>query len=446
MKKRKYITLLLTLSLSLLLITGCSKKNDNNRATSNKPVEINNSITDEPATELKENIYYQDAMDVIETVEITHPAFAIGKIPKSYEDEKQEYLGAITKETTPYDFAFLTRKYLSVLGDLHTGVNGQQSWYFMNINCYADGDKLYLLDDDGKVTKNSIINIDGIPIQNIFKTVDLYFSAENPTGINFNHSVWSVYKPMLQFAGCDVSKESIKVTIDENGTMVEKRIKFMEKLYYDAYSYTTEIQSELMGDIYYIDLNTCALDNHKFNEENEKLKDAIHNGISKVIIDVRNNGGGNAEYCRQLLKTLGMTAPEYGSTFRRSPLSSKLRGWTETSGIEQNPVNTNVVRNDNINLVILTNEYTFSSATMLGVYVQDGKLGTIIGRTSINAPSCYSDVVQYETKNSEIFMSISYLKLDRPDTKADQNTLTPDIVTDVGEDSLQRAIAFLDNK
>ncbi len=109
---------------------------------------------------------------------------------------------------------------------------------------------------------------------------------------------------------------------------------------------------------------------------------------------MRNNGGGNAEYCKQLLEALGMSAPEYGLTIRLSPLASKLRGWAGTSGIEQNAINANVVRNNKIYLVVLTNEYTFSDATMLGVYVQDGKLGTIIGRPSINAPCSYSDVVQ----------------------------------------------------
>ncbi|HEX3078751.1 MAG TPA: S41 family peptidase, partial [Lachnospiraceae bacterium] len=311
---------------------------------------------------------------------------------------------------------------------------------------FADGDKLFLLDETGKVTKSSLVSIDGIPVENIFNIVDKYFPSENETGLNFNHSLWSLYKPMLEFAGCDVSKDYIKVTIDDNGTLVEKRIEFTKKSYYDAYSYKTDIQSEVLDDIYYIDLNTCALDENKFNEENKKLKEAIDNGTSKVIIDVRNNGGGNAEYCKQLLKTLGMTAPEYGATFRRSPLASGLRGWTETSGIEREDINTNVVRNEKINLVVLTNEYTFSAATMLGVFVQDGKLGTIIRRPSINAPSCFSDVVQYETKNSKTPISISYLKLDRPDTKADPDTLIPDMVTEVGKDSLEQAIVYLNSK
>ncbi len=50
---------------------------------------------------------------------------------------------------------------------------------------------------------------------------------------------------------------------------------------YDAYSYTTEVQSKLIDDIYYIDLNTCALDDKKYDEEIEKLKDAINTGLVK---------------------------------------------------------------------------------------------------------------------------------------------------------------------
>lgn len=456
MKRRMYIVILIISILSLF--TGCSNKRNNDIATSNitnKPIEIMDPIANKPTNQIKDknetldytqNIFFQDAKDVINAVEATHPIFVVDKVPEFYEEKKQEYLSSITNDIKPYEFVLLTRKYLTSLGDLHTNVTGQQDWYFMDVNCYDDGEKFYLLDDAGQVTKSSIIKIDGIPVQNIFKIVDLYFPSENPTGVDFNHSVWSVYKPILELAGCDVSQDTLRVTIDANGTIVEKHIAFIKKLYYDAYSYTTEIHSELIEDIYYIDLNTCVLNEIKFKEEIEKLKDAINNGISKVIIDVRNNGGGNAEYGRQLLDALGMIAPEYGSTFRLSPLASELRKWNKTSGIVENAINSYVVRNNKINLVVLTNEYTFSAATMLGVYVQDGKLGTLIGRPSINAPSCYSDVVQYETKNSKISINISYLKLNRPDMKADQKTLVPDIITDVGEDSLQRAIDFLDSK
>ena len=83
---------------------------------------------------------------------------------------------------------------------------------------------------------------------------------------------------------------------------------------------------------------------------------------------------------------------------------------------------------------------------MLATYVQDGKLGTIIGRPSINAPNCFSDTVQYQMKQSQFWVNISTSQLLRPDVMADSKTLVPDIMTEIGEDSLQKAIEYLEAK
>lgn len=97
-------------------------------------------------------------------------------------------------------------------------------------------------------------------------------------------------------------------------------------------------------------------------------------------------------------------------------------------------------------IVILSscsNEITYSSATMMAVFVQDGDLGTVIGTPSSNAPSSYGDILYYKLPASGIEVSISYKRWLRPDTDADQRILMPDIVTEYNEDILQRAIDYL---
>lgn len=95
---------------------------------------------------------------------------------------------------------------------------------------------------------------------------------------------------------------------------------------------------------------------------------------------------------------------------------------------------------------MLTNEFSFSSANMLAVWVQDGKLGTVIGYPSANSPSSYGDVLSFRLNNSGVEGQVSYKRWLRPDANADQRILHPDILVPIGGDALQTAVNYLDSK
>lgn len=150
----------------------------------------------------------------------------------------------------------------------------------------------------------------------------------------------------------------------------------------------------------------------------------------------------------QLLKAMGMQAPSYGCYIRISELSVKTRSLRQTDDdiIYYEPNVYSTVKNDGIELVILTDTLTFSSATMLGVWVKDGNLGTIIGRPSMNAPSCFGDMLPFKLPVSQLSINISYKKFLRPDTAADPTLLMPDILTERSEDALAVALEYLSSK
>ena len=135
--------------------------------------------------------------------------------------------------------------------------------------------------------------------------------------------------------------------------------------------------------------------------------------------------------------------PRYG-IYPLLPLASERYEDIEPSGYyEQAPDAAAAKRNPEINLVVLTDYSTYSSATMLAVFTQDGKLGKIIGQPSSNSPSAYGDVLDFKLKNSGLTIGVSYKRFIRPDTKADQRMLQPDILVPLGEDALQSALAYL---
>ena len=154
-------------------------------------------------------------------------------------------------------------------------------------------------------------------------------------------------------------------------------------------------------------MNTCDV-NQNLEAQVEELKKAIREGFTKVIIDVRDNREEDSEACTKLLKAMGMNPPSYGGYIRYSDLASKQRNVRSEGFMQYDPDKTKAKRNENIQLVVLTNEITYSSATMMAVFVQDGDLGTVIGTPSSNAPSSYGDILYYKLPASGIEVSISY--------------------------------------
>lgn len=391
-------------------------------------------------------IYLKDAMDLINVLESTHPAFDLGDISEDYELEKQRFINSIDSNTSRDDFIMLVRRYLTVLQDGHTNVRGNADPLFLDLNCRAVGEDLFLTDENGSITGIRVTHIGGVPVSTIFSTVQQYHVAENEAGRDMNNSTWTLNYEILQLAGCDVTQSSAEVTLEEDRKVSAQDVRFVNKDVNSKYHYLHEISSEMIEDIFYIDMNTCDV-NDTLEKQIGALKDALVKGTTKVIVDVRDNPGGDSMACTMLLEAMDMKEPDYGVYIRYSKLAHKKYKYLPKSGfIQHDPDRTTARKNENINLVVLTNENTYSSATMLAVFVKDGGLGTVIGTPSSNAPSSYGDILYYTLPKSRIEVSISYKRFLRPDAEADPRIVMPDICAEYGEDILARAVEYLNSR
>ena len=392
--------------------------------------------------------FVEDALQLISLTESAHPAFPLELVPQGYEEAKAQLLAvAEDPETTLYDFSWAALAYTASLHDGHT-----------NINVFGNGPQASL---EGQWTAQEealywngrpVTSVGGIPVAQLFAVVDKYIPAENASGRDVNHAAWSTNKNLLHVAGAAFTDGGVAVTVEgkeETAALtLPQAVDSMPPI----------AAGEQMGDVYYVDLNQCILGD-EVDAVSDQLAQAVKKGTHKVIIDVRGNGGGNSEACYQFLETLGMDIPLYGEYVRYSTLALDEvqdpykpypyeRGYTRTEGAElaEAPDLTTAKANPDIDLVVLTDEATYSSATMLGVWVQDGGLGTVIGRASANAPNSYGDILYYRLDNTGMMGTISHKQWQRPDTQADPSTLVPDIETAPGEDALETALAFLKDK
>lgn len=395
---------------------------------------------------IPKNQIQADAQQLISTVESAHPAFSMNTIPPKYEKAKQTFLSKASADMTLNDFSWLIRAYLSSLEDEHTHIEGSGlgNGERLDLLWQSNGDKLYLLDEEGKQTDRQVMEIGGIPVKELFAAIKQYYPMENETGVQFYNSHILFYKSVLNQIGVPCTADSLPVAIKSDGKVTVREVGFTKKPepYITQYSDTT-VSAKKMGDVYYIDFRQCQI-NAGLNDVVAQLKHELAKGTSKIIIDVRNNPGGSDKASKMLLEAMDMKVPEYGGYARFSSLAQKLCSYPKKSGFgSSSPDIKAAKRNPKVLLAVLTNETTCSSAMSLVIWVQDGKLGKIIGKPSINSPSCYGDSLDFKLTNTGIQCFVSHKFFSRPDEKADPVILHPDILVPDGDDSLQTALKYL---
>lgn len=443
------------LVLSTLLVTSCTspsqtpsvlQENTTDKVISASSMPLPSSLpSDTPIPSPSASPFEQDAKTMIQYVEETHPAFLLEAIPSTYYSERESYLTAVQSVASPMDFKFLTQKYLSSLHDLHTYVTfGPQ--LHLDLSCIiSENEELILWNDTLHTpTEKKITQIGGKNTSSIFQSIDTYFTFENETGRLLNYTDY-LTKDFLQYIGCTIENDSTKVTFEMNGDLSEEIIPFVSS----PTNMEPFIDSKWIDDIYYLDINTFVFEEeeaqNQFKEQLSLLNDAVAHDLNKIIIDIRHNYGGDLSRCLSLFTALRMNPPTTGVFFRYSPMAAPILGKDTGSTMRECNLSTSL-KNENIKLVVLISEDSYSISTLFATYVQDGKLGTVIGRPSANSPSFYSNTIRFELPNSQISGSLSTCKTLRPDSNANQTILQPDIVTEIDEDALDYAISYLNEK
>lgn len=384
----------------------------------------------------------EDAEQLISLVEATHPAFALDLVPEGYAAAKATFLEDAAKVDSLAAFTLGAMVYLTSLEDGHTQIDpfGGMPQATLDIGWAAVGDHLYLTDESGAPTTAQVTAIGGLSTADLFAALDRMVVAENQAARDANHTQWTRYPGILSLLGASFSDDGTTIlTLLDQGTETTQAVGLV-----DPESVTEPVvTTEKMGNVFYVDLNQCVL-GAQVDAAAGALKAAVDGGVTRVILDVRGNGGGNSQACQQLLSAVGMEIPQYGSYLRYSPLAQAQRGYQESEGFSQEaPDLTTAKANPKVKLVVLTDEDTFSSAQMLAVWVRDGKLGAVIGRPSANNPNHYGDILYYQLSHTGLMGTISHIQWQRPDTQAAPGMLVPDVETAIGEDSLQAALAFL---
>ena len=376
-----------------------------------------------------------DRQQLIDYVESVHPFFVDGSDQAPYQAAKEAYLSQTEEDMTVEAFMGATARYLTVFGDGHTKLGWQYGDEAAIYHSYRDG-AMYFADENG-VTEMTITAVDDVPLEQILATIDSLFPAENEMAVAINYNNYFTSSNLLKMAGVDVEKDTFTVTLSDGST---RKCGWYVPVD-EAFSLPEKNHWYMDGDIFVVRFVECA-DDDNLKSIARELKTAVDQGCTKVIIDARGNGGGSSNACERLLNAMGMKAPAYGMLVRYSPAAKEQRGYLRSAGSITMKPNGNAGQNEKVQLVVLCDRYTYSSATMLCVYVRDGGLGTLIGEASSNMPNCYGDITYVALEHSHLFASVSHKRFLRPSGETEERMVAPDVVTDAAE-AYDAAVQYL---
>lgn len=411
----------------------------------NQPISVFNPVKYESTgdaqstKELSKIEVKEDVKNLINILESTHPLFLEGENEK-YNKAKDVLLQDTDKEMKVFELQLAVSKYLSSIEDGHTRIKWTED-KFLNVNWIYYNNKLLLVDENNMVTVKEVTKINNVEIETIISKISELFPAENYSAEILNILNYSKSKLLLNSAGVNAS-DTVTLTLSNNQGEDTLDVNFINVSNINEPNY--EISSKKIDDkTFYLKLGICEV-NAALDSAIKDLRSAIDSGATNVIIDVRYNPGGSSMVCSKILDAMKIKPGSFGSIIRFSPLAQKYRGYLRKSGYIKIEGENTSVKNDDINLYVITNESTFSSAQWLATWVKDGKLGTIVGQSSSNMPSSYGDALLFQLENSKLEGQISFKKWTRPDeTKDNERALEPDVKVNYGEDPLEKVLELI---
>ncbi|MCL2360882.1 MAG: S41 family peptidase [Defluviitaleaceae bacterium] len=438
--------------------------NMSGRPSLNSANVAHNRTMDFTNIEMNPPSFATDALYLVRLIEQTHPTFIIdGWLSDDYEIIRAQFLEYTQNENlTRLDFAFAVARFITVFGDGHMSGQGVlieqnesgmwQPAIFGNLLDVPWGivnSNLHLRNESGELTNTIVTEIGGMPVSHIFEIIDQYFHAENDAERYHNHAVFTRFGDIIVRAGGQIVDDAVMLTLYSYGVSSEELYRIEPPQPSGGLDFI--VNYEMMDDIFFIDLRTF-FDGSHITELVQAIEDAVAAGTQNFIIDLRGNGGGASVVGERILEAMGITVPRYGSARRISRRMISYSGMFPLHilrwlGIDYLQIEPYIPTNNNTNNVfvsILTNSGTYSSATMMGVWVQDGGFGNVVGSASRNAPTSFGDILSFTLPYSGYIGRVSHVLWNRPDTNADQHTLMPDILVDPS-DALEAALEFLRN-
>ena len=320
-----------------------------------------------------------------------------------------------------YSIVMEIARIIASIGDAHTAV-AMPRHNRLPFECYWFQEGIFItstLPQFGNLLHYKVVKIEGISIEDVIERLSSIISYENESFlrsqlpdylicadlligldvINNNQTV-NITVENLNNEQIDVNLPTIKYETWQSAALLASVNALDELPLYRKNSekfYWSEFNSEKK--LLYINYNQCKdMQTYTVSEFSQQLRMDIqvNSDIQRLVIDLRNNGGGNSELFRGFLTWL--------STFQRLNCNGKL--------------------------FVIVGRDTFSSALLNTYLLKFDTAAIFLGEPTGGKPNCYGEVKYLSLNSSGLYIrySTKYYEL------IDDNTLAsfmPDVLCEV---------------
>ncbi|MDR2559444.1 MAG: hypothetical protein LBC86_07885 [Oscillospiraceae bacterium] len=367
---------------------------------------------------------------ILKRLKSRHPACMNG-IPEAVTEQSRIEKENLPEEVTALQLWQAASRILAVMNDAHTGIAPfyeSYNYYFPPFYFrFADG-ALYCA--KGEFEGSAVISIGGVPVDDLYRTFksQFWYEREEYADYFFTYAACR-WQHWLAFLNADVS-EQVTVVLETPHGEVSKEYSFIEwKPPEENEDDTTFLSYEIdkVHSVGIFTLTECKY-NDIYRETLEKFFTEVKNEqIRTIVVDLRNNGGGNAYVASEFISYLDSDSNVGFAAIRTTRFGPVL--WSDKLP-ETNKVNDLLFSGD---VYILTSPWTFSAATIFTTMISDNGLGKIVGETSGQTLPFYGGTLSFQTPNARLLFHISGSYIDRPDESKEHLPLTPDYPSPANE-------------
>jgi C-terminal processing protease CtpA/Prc len=298
------------------------------------------------------------------------------------------------------------------------------------------------------INSGSVIqSINNIPSKEIIDKMLRYVNGERKefrlTKIEpFFASQFSFFYPSKDFSLKLVDKKGEKYEIVLKGISDSVIDSFYIEKYFSKpdFSYKT-----INGSIGFLEINSFH-ENDKFNPFIDSVfKDLSDTRAKDLIIDIRNNGGGDTRICDELISDL-TDKPYKGYKTISVKLTKDIREQFDYFSSYQKDTTIFIdTYNNNVeskkyrykgNIYVLTSPSTFSSATYFAMIIKDYHFGILVGDETGGLPTGYGDMLSFQLPVTKLNCTVSYKSFIRPSGVVDNRGVIPDYIVKPSIDDL----------
>ena len=492
----------------IFLLTSCSRYSMMKLVTKTPNIEYN-----KPNNFDSLNKYQKDVVYLTELIKQTYPRLNSKISINDYNLLSKQLLSKTSEINNDFEFEILIHKFMALLEDGHsTSIieypKGSKYHYFL----YKEKDNWIIGNVDKSIDSNvigsKVLYINNISINDIEKKINSFQCGENSYLRYQRFLQWPVVEPnywkAIGVCNNNFNLEFITIKNDKKYRFTIKPSKdFQEyniKIKKSKYNFTKQqnngfyYKTDSINSYAYLQMNTSldyvSIKNGINNYTNfltrpivlwylkKQTQDAKNFGvllqslfreieeknIKSLIVDLRNNTGGDENTGKQLIWYLtnnqnikGFSNYLQVSPYLKQQVKDVYKGYNKlykekynkslpfkeinvTREFENKPYFYSITNDKspylldstiskfNGKVYVLVGTKTFSAGQLLATTLSDNNLATVVGQPTGNKPTTQTGASGFKLPNTKLIVYISYSFLERPNTKKnEEKALFPDV-------------------